>query len=252
MRVRTWKRAGIISMAGLGYYSLLNFLHTPRFPDQALRSGMGMVAKKRRILALSPHPGDLEFFAGGTMSLLKQVNCPITVVVLSNGEKGSNRLNISEIRRREQEHAARVLGYDRLEFLELPDQQMKMEQVVQRISSIWETVSPDVVLAASPDQPWGSWQNRDHRLLGKAIQTVFCNKADQGAELYLYAPRHANVSVDITEVIQAKMHAVIVNRSQMRGPDKWNNYWVKLYSRLGSRRIPALYIERFHKIGGGS
>lgn len=238
-------------MAGFGFYSMLDFLHTPREPDQALRWGLEMVAKKRRVLALSPHPGDLEFFAGGTLSLLKQAHCPITVLVLSNGERASNRLNISEIRQREQEQAARVLGYDRLEFLELPDQQMEMEQVVQRIGSIWETVCPELVLATSSLQPWGLLQNRDHRLLGKAIQTLLRTK-EESPELYLYAPRHANVSVDITEVIQEKMNAVMIHRSQMSGPDKWNNYRVKLYSRLGSRRIPALYVERFLRIGGGS
>lgn len=252
VRMRTWKRTGILAMTGLGIYSALDFLHTPRFPDQALRSGFQMVAKKRSVLAFSAHPGDLEFFAGGTMSLLKQADCPITVVVLSAGERSSNRLNIREIRQREQEQASRVLGYDRLEFWEMPDHQMDFEQVMPLIRSVWDQSSPELVLAPSSKQPWGLWPNRDHRLLGQVIQTIVQMKTNRTPELYFYAPRYANASVDITEVIQEKMNAVMVHRSQMAGPDKWNHYGVKLFSRLGSRRIPALYIERFQRINQGS
>ena len=42
-----------------------------------------------RALAIGAHPDDIEFGAGGTLAAWAQAGCEVTVVVMTNGSKGS-------------------------------------------------------------------------------------------------------------------------------------------------------------------
>jgi len=40
---------------------------TPYYPDVALHAGLELLSRPRRVLAIGPHPDDLECFVGGTL-----------------------------------------------------------------------------------------------------------------------------------------------------------------------------------------
>src|SRR4051812_42258350 len=77
-----------------------------------------------RVLALHAHPDDIEFQCAGTLSLLQEVGCHLTLATMTPGDCGSAEHDaeaISEIRRGEARAAAALIGADCLclEFRDL-------------------------------------------------------------------------------------------------------------------------------------
>ncbi len=77
-----------------------------------------------RVLAIHAHPDDVEFQCAGTLVLLKQLGCPITIATMTPGDCGSAEYSadeIAEIRRAEARKSAELLGaeYVCLEFRDL-------------------------------------------------------------------------------------------------------------------------------------
>src|SRR3984885_4775369 len=77
-----------------------------------------------RILAIHAHPDDVEFQCAGTLALLKERGCAITIATMTPGDCGSAEHapdEIAEIRRGEARKAAALLGaeYVCLEFRDL-------------------------------------------------------------------------------------------------------------------------------------
>jgi len=71
------------------------------------------------VLGIAPHPDDLELSAGGTVAGLVQSGHSVVFVDLTEGERGTR--GTREIRRREAEAAAAVLGLAGRETLGFPD-----------------------------------------------------------------------------------------------------------------------------------
>ena len=66
-----------------------------------------------KILAIVAHPYDIEMFCGGTLAKYTAKGHEIVMVTVTNGEIGSKELSceeISKIRRKEGEAAAKVIG----------------------------------------------------------------------------------------------------------------------------------------------
>ena len=106
-----------------------------------------------RILAIHSHPDDIEFQCAGTLALLKQAGCAITVATMTAGDMGSAELDpvqISRVRRGEAQQAAALLGADCicLEFQDLSivvdnDSRRRVTEAVRR-------ARPQIVLTAPP------------------------------------------------------------------------------------------------------
>lgn len=106
-----------------------------------------------RVLAIHAHPDDIEFQCAGTLALLKQKGCPITLVTMTPGDCGSAELGpdeIARIRRAEAQASADLLGaeYRCLEFRDLSiivddDSRRRVVEAVRR-------ARPDIVLTAPP------------------------------------------------------------------------------------------------------
>jgi LmbE family N-acetylglucosaminyl deacetylase len=104
-------------------------------------------------LAIAAHPDDIEFCMGGTLLLLRQAGWRIHYLNLSSGNCGSLALSVARtraVRRREAQHAARILGAqwhppfcDDLEIL----YDLK---TLRRLAAVVRDVKPSVVLTHSP------------------------------------------------------------------------------------------------------
>lgn len=220
----------------------------PYYPDVALQAGMELLSRPRRVLALGPHPGDLEFFCGGTLFLLNQNGGAVTAAVLSAGEGATNRANIAEVREREAESGARVLGCRELVQLQLPDGRFHQgDDLHEALTHLWQRVRPEVVLAFDPKGPLPGRNNPDHVALGAAVLTGVRDGMADGARIYFYGTRQPNVLVDITETVQEKITAVMTHRSQLRGPDWLTSYALKLTNAKGGG-TPAMYAEAYYRL----
>jgi len=77
-----------------------------------------------RILAIMPHPDDIEILCAGTLLRLGELDYEIHVATMTAGDKGSAvlpRHEIADIRREEAERAAGVLGAASCRCLEFQD-----------------------------------------------------------------------------------------------------------------------------------
>lgn len=95
-----------------------------------------------RVLAIHAHPDDVEFQCAGTLALLKQAGCHITIATMTPGDCGSKDLGpekIAAVRREEGRRAAELIGavYDCLEFRDLSivvdnDSKRRVTEAVRR------------------------------------------------------------------------------------------------------------------------
>jgi LmbE family N-acetylglucosaminyl deacetylase len=238
---------GIAAGLTAGWYLAQRTLR-PRYPDVALHAGLELVSAPRRVLAITPHPLDLEWFCAGTCFLLKKAGGSVTTCVLSRGEQGGNRRNMAEIREREQEQAGAILQYNRIVHLGLPDQGLTAPLIIPPLEEVWREVRPEVVLSFDPEGPLPLWQNPDHQAAGAAVLELVRTRIRDGVRIYLYGTRQANVAVDITEVLKEKEAAVRAHRSQLSGPDAASRMAVRAWSRVGRGHTPAYYTENFYRL----
>ncbi|MDB4896396.1 MAG: hypothetical protein JWN15_2658 [Firmicutes bacterium] len=237
-----------LGMGAVVGWRLARKLLSPRFPDVALHAGLELLSAPRRVLAISPHPNDLEWFCAGTCFLLKRAGGSVTAAVLTRGEQGGNRANMGQLREKEQEQAAAILGYDRVVHLGLPDQALSVGALASRLEELWREVQPDVVLTFDPQGPLPALNNPDHAAAGAAVLQLVRSGMAEGVRVYLYGTRQPNVSVDITEVLHEKEAAVRAHRSQLAGPDALSRVAVRAYGRLVRGRTPAFYAETLYRL----
>lgn len=77
-----------------------------------------------KVLAVGAHPDDIEIGCGGTLSKLSKEGAIIDIIVVTNGESGSQKLTkseLSEIRKKEAIDSAKILGAKQVHFMELED-----------------------------------------------------------------------------------------------------------------------------------
>src|SRR3954453_19396898 len=106
-----------------------------------------------RVLALHAHPDDIEFQCAGTLALLKEAGCHLTLATMTPGDCGSAEHDaeaIAAIRRAEARASADLLGADCLclEFRDLAI--FDDDESRRRVTECLRVVRPGVVLTAPP------------------------------------------------------------------------------------------------------
>lgn len=188
----------------------------PAHPALALTAGEELVARPRRVLALTCHPDDLEFFSGGTLRRLALAGCEITAGVLTDGEKGGNRPALGKVRRAEMRRVAARQGFQDVIFCGLTDYGLPEDPRLEReLARLWRETRPEVVLAFDPMELVPGMANRDHKALGRTVMDLARHYVTDGVEVYFYGTRHPNTIVDIAPVIEDKIRAVYTHQSQL-------------------------------------
>jgi 4-oxalomesaconate hydratase len=122
------------------------------------------------VLVISAHAADFVWRAGGAAALSAQRGSAVHVVCLSFGERGESQglwkqegmtlERVKQTRREQASAAAEVLGAS-IEFLDLGDYPLRVDDAAQdRIVSIMRERRPDVLLTHVANDPY----NRDHNL----------------------------------------------------------------------------------------
>jgi LmbE family N-acetylglucosaminyl deacetylase len=126
----------------------------------------------RTVLTIGAHPDDAEFGAGGTLSRWAQAGTDITILVITDGSKGSwdpDEDQDALIARRiaEQRAAADVLGARHCEHLGYVDGELECTMALRNdVARAIRRFMPDVVLT---HDPWQRYQlHPDHRAAGLA------------------------------------------------------------------------------------
>lgn len=175
------------------------------------------------VLAIGPHPDDVELFIGGTTRHLVQLGYDVAILDLTRGEAATR--GTPELRANEAAAAAKVLGVTRHQ-LGLPDGGVHADDPdhVAALVAFIRTHRPEVVFA-----PWTEERHPDHEAAGKlALRAQFLASAggyrpDLGArhvmrELVHYPMRvlaTPSFVVDVAHVVAIKRQAIACHASQV-------------------------------------
>jgi len=174
------------------------------------------------ILALSPHPDDVELCCGGLIAKMSEKGYRIGIVDLTRGELGTE--GTGEIRTQEATHAAKILGVEIRENMDLGDCKLSsgFDEAI-RLADVIRQYRPSVLIA-----PYGDEHHPDH-----AVGRYLADKADFFAKLKKIQTRHEvhqvgmvvyymlhksfdpSFVVDVTECYRKKLEAIKAYNSQM-------------------------------------
>ena len=190
-----------------------------------------------KILVVCPHPDDAEFGAAGTIAKWTDEGKEVFYVICTNGDKGSSDPNmtserLANIRRKEQQAAADVLGVKEVVFLDYPDGGLEdTPQFRGDIVRLIRLYKPRVLLTSDPQRQY-IW-HRDHRITGRvALDAVFPYARDRLSypeheaaglsphkveEIYCWGSDDPNLCIDITSTFERKLQALQCHKSQIGG-----------------------------------
>lgn len=126
----------------------------------------------QRALAIGAHPDDIEFGAGGTLAAWAQQGCEVTMVIVTDGSKGSwdgsiDQAALIATRKDEQLAAAHALGASHVVHLDHIDGELQYSMALRaEMCRQIRLAKPDVLLS---HDPWQRYQlHPDHRVTGLA------------------------------------------------------------------------------------
>ncbi len=175
------------------------------------------------VLAVAPHPDDVELSCSGTLVKMKRLGYKVGVVDLTRGEMGSK--GTAKVRRKEMMEATEILGLDVRENLNMGDSKLidtfengvllaeKLRRYKPKIilSPYWREIHPDHVVT--------------HKIVRRAVFLSKMRKVELGLEehkvnVVLYYPGRTvtfrpTLIVDVTDSFETKLRAVKAYSSQV-------------------------------------
>jgi LmbE family N-acetylglucosaminyl deacetylase len=227
------------------YFILRTSLTAPA--NEALAVGH-LLVRSKRVLVVVAHPDDAEWWAAGTLALIHKNGGKVCLVVASDGDKGPNKVmakDLAATRRGEQREAGRILGYSRIEFFGLPDRSVIRSPILPReIMRIWREFEPDTVVTFDGSMPALPYLHPDHEALGKLVTRLWETHMAELPMLFLFHSRRPNAAVDISEVIEQKVDAMLAHKSQAGANRK---AFVARANRSTGSKVNLPYAELFRK-----
>lgn len=130
----------------------------------------------KRPMFVGPHPDDIEFGCGGLISKLKELNIPVTYVIVTDGGAGTMDKSITaqmmaDTRKQETLNAANFMNVKNVEFLNLEDGgDFSVEDVIRKLAPVVLKYKPDIIFA--PDAKLKTECHHDHIVTGEAVRLL--------------------------------------------------------------------------------
>jgi bacillithiol biosynthesis deacetylase BshB1 len=181
---------------------------------------------KLDVLAIGPHPDDVELGCGGTLALAARQGRRVGILHLTRGERGTR--GTPEQRLAEAEQAAAALGAVELAFLDCGDGGLRHgEPEEEALIEVLRTWRPELVLGP-PRHDRHPDHERGHRLVAAAAfysglqaRGSRAMPAHRPAAVFSYMQHHPfepSFVVDVTAAWEAKLAALAAYRSQLYQP----------------------------------
>lgn len=201
-----------------------------------------------KILAISAHSDDVEFYAGGALLKLARNN-ELVVVVATDGRNGTHdKAMVKKLalnRKAEQELAVKFLGAKRVISLSYPDGQLENNRVKLKVDLLRVFVSekPDMVFSFDPERQHMVHNDihPDHRTLALAVLDVLFIDATLPSlvrdplprpKLFLFNASRPNRNIDVTTYFDQKLKLLRLFKSQnleLPKKNKSGQYFEKFY-----------------------
>jgi LmbE family N-acetylglucosaminyl deacetylase len=227
------------------------------------------------ILVVGAHPDDNDFGSGATVAKAAADGAKVIYLIATTGQRGSSDeamtpRKLSNLRKREQKEAAKMLGVEEVIFLNYVDGELTpdlglKEQVVIHI----RRYRPDVVVTMDPSffyfKESGFVNHSDHRAIGEATLDAcyplardllsFPEHAREGLRphkvreilLHSFVPDDANFYVDVTDTFNLKMKALSLHKSQV-GDIEDLEPWMREHARDAGKLAGYKLAEAFVRL----
>ena len=226
------------------------------------------------VLGVFAHPDDAEIGAGGTMAKWASQGREVHLLILTNGNKGSQVVGqdpeeLARLRSEETVAAGRALGIKEVRVLDTNDGELENTHGVRAaVARRIREIRPQVVLSCDPT----TWflgnrylNHADHRAAGAiACDSVFPGAgnpqffADQIAEgleawdvpqLWLSWSTEPNHHEDVTGFLRTKIDALAAHESQVQG-DMLGFFeeWLPLDAAEAGKLIGVEHAESFRRL----
>jgi len=231
------------------------------------------------VLGVFAHPDDAEIAAGGTLASWVADGRDVHLLVLTNGDRGSDdpdrdRAELAAVRLAETRAAAGVLGLASAQVLGVHDGELEntvaaREATVRRIREVGAetilSVDPTAVFFEIPDPETGEsktvYNHADHRVAGAiALDAVFPGSGNphffpehlrdglavqEVHDVWLGWTNEPNHLRDVTAHFDVKVAALAEHASQVsEGIRLWDD-WMRVEARLAGERIGVELAEEF-------
>lgn len=180
-----------------------------------------LFAKGTKVMIVTAHPDDSEFYVGGTLAKLRDAGAEIWQIIITDGDKTyygpltdakKNRVE----RREEALNAARAWGGKNLAILGYPDGRLETsDRLVERLRLEMEKFQPEYVLAFDYDYPPNP-SHKDHRIAGQAM-AIAVEKAPSVKWFMRYSTMYPNYVSDISDYWDEKEGMLKIHKSQFYG-----------------------------------
>ena len=178
--------------------------------------------KNETVILFGAHPDDVEIGMGGTVTKLAKLGYDIKLVIafILNQPHG-----MVEIRKAEAEKAAKIMGCDPPQFLDLKEQDFIFNRrLVTILDSVVQKHKPDTVFTQ-----WVGDSNQGHRILtrcalaaSRRISNVLMYETTIPS-LVTDVPFGPRLYVDISSTIGAKKKALLCHKTQVK---KYGPLWL--------------------------
>lgn len=222
----------------------------------------------KRALAVAAHPDDTEFGCAGTALLWSRQDWEFYYLICTNGSKGSSDPalppeRLAPIRQQEQRAAAALLGVKDVFFLGYEDGELTYSrELLGDVVRYIRLLKPYAVFTHDPETVIvrNSFINhRDHRVAGLvALDAVYPSARDRWnfpehieeglethnvKELYIWGSEKADFLVDISDIVELKIQALLKHASQFGEGDE-----LIRFVRERWRGEDGRYTERFRRV----
>ena len=205
-----------------------------------------------RVLVILAHPDDPDFTCGGTAILMARAGIEITYMILTNGDKGNHNPEITRnqliaIRKLEQRAAADLCGVKHVLFMGEEDGFLRStRELRERVTREIRRIRPELIIITDPNRYFSGdnyINHPDHRNAGLvALDAIFPaadnpmfypEMTDEGylphkiSQLYVHGHPAPNVRIDITDLVQTKIDAILCHKSQFSEPPEAVRRWME-------------------------
>ena len=195
------------------------------------------------VMTIFAHPDDQEFTIAGTLAKWAKAGVPITNVLLTSGDAGSNdprcstgcKDDLAKQREAEQLAANAVLGVRETVFLRFPDGELQHTLELRKaVTREIRRFKPEVVVCGDPTVRFfgnGYMNHPDHRVAADVAcdavfpsagtRLIFTDLLEAGFEphnikrVYLSSPQQPDTWVNIGDTIDVKIEALRQHKSQL-------------------------------------
>lgn len=220
----------------------------------------------RKYLLFVAHPDDAELGSGGSIAQWIQEGHRVDYVICTSGDKGTKDYDVSphklaDLREREQEEAAKVLGVNRVVFLRHKDGELEATMAFRNeLATLIRSIQPHVIVT---HDPWRHYfVHPDHRAVGTSVMDAVVSARDHlflpylmavgmdphaPLEMLLTFPQEPDHFVDITDTIDLKIEAIARHKSQVESSPEWSQR-VREWAETNGSKNGCKYAEIFKRV----